>query len=82
MAANRCRHLEVQPDADGTVRVRKNYAYKCRFPIPEYPLPASVTRYYDFRWPPLKSQVLVGEHCSICPCFEQVVEEQPTGWLF
>jgi hypothetical protein len=81
MAASKCIHLEVTPDADGKVRVRKNYAYKCSYPVPEYPLPASITRYYDFKWPPLKSQVLVDEHCAKCPCFAAKPEE-PSGWLF
>jgi 2-methylisocitrate lyase-like PEP mutase family enzyme len=79
MAGSRCIYLNVPPDADGVKRVRSNWAYRCEFPVPEYPLPVSVTRYYDFKWPPIKSQVIAPE-CQKCPCF--TAKAEPVGdWL-
>lgn len=43
-----CRHMVVPLTATGKRRVYKGVAYVCNVPIPELPLPDSVTRAYDF----------------------------------
>jgi hypothetical protein len=68
-----CIHLQAKPDTDGVVRVRKNWAYSCGFTVPAYAMPVSVTRQYDFKWPPLKASILI-EHCAVCPCFTAKAE--------
>jgi hypothetical protein len=71
MAKARCTHLRALPDADGKVRVRKDRSYACCAPVPtellNY-LPKSVTKGYDFEWPPRRFHVSV-ETCAGCPLY-------------
>lgn len=64
MAYKPCKHLGLE---DGQV-ARKNYAYKCNW-LGEVPdLPASVTKSYDFKWPPPR-RFITKDDCAACPCF-------------
>lgn len=64
-----CKHLLIGPDKDGKVRLRKERRYRCMVDVPTPVLPASVTKAFDWRWPPHKSNVGI-EDCAKCPFFE------------
>ena len=63
-----CEFADVRPDKAGRYVVRENAMYQCSYPIPEVVLPTSVTRAFQFRWPPAKCWVSKGE-CEACPCW-------------
>lgn len=67
--AARCKHLNVKPDADGVMRVRKNSVHACGVPVAVPTLPASITKHYNFRWPPERGYVSASD-CAECPLFE------------
>lgn len=80
MAENRCVHLAIRPDADGNIRARKDWAYGCAYPMEQVPaMPVSITHFYDFKWPPIRSHVTL-DMCNRCPC-KQVKERLPPGQL-
>lgn len=43
-----CRYLEVPPNKTGRVVPRKDQAYRCSVPLPQYRFPASVTTRHGF----------------------------------
>jgi hypothetical protein len=61
-----CKFLDVLPDSRGRIIPRANKGYRCLYPIPaDHALPASVTIYFRFQWPPTKSSMAPddGEGC-------------------
>lgn len=63
MAYVRCKHL----DADHANRILSDHG--CLVEVPQPILPASITEYRGFRWPPERGFV-TKEHCAKCPMFE------------
>lgn len=75
MSCRDCEHLIVEPDRDGTRRVRRDRVYPCVAPVPEVPdLPHSVTRYLSFNWPPRRTWMLP-ERGESCPSFTKREKE-------
>ena len=61
MTCRTCKHLDVAPDSRGRIVARKNQAYRCLYKIPpEHGLPHSVMG-YNFRWPPSKNSMTLGD---------------------
>jgi len=68
MALKRCRYLEAAADK----RLSRASAYRCLAPDPVQPeMPASITGYYRFKWPPERAYVCVDDHCEKCPMYEK-----------
>lgn len=44
MTCRNCRFLDVRPNAAGNIIPRKDYAYRCVVPMPEYEWPKSVRK--------------------------------------
>lgn len=68
-ASTVCEFAEVTPDKSGRLTMRKDVMYSCLFPVPEPVLPASITEFYGFRWPPLRRRICK-EDCAGCPCWK------------
>lgn len=69
MARKPCAHANITPDKLGRVIMRKDAAYKCRYPVPDIVLPLSITRSYGFNWPPIKNPPAFKDMCEACPCW-------------
>lgn len=65
-----CKHLNVEPDANGRRVVRQNCVYRCGFIPPMPPLPDSITRCYGFNWPPTSPRYMTGAEGKTCPTWE------------
>lgn len=66
-----CRWLDVAPNRTGVRVHRGSECHRCGYPEPELPpLPASVTRYFAFNWPPPRTYVSK-EMCAECPVREE-----------
>lgn len=61
-----CAFIDAPRDRLGRVNLRTGYAYKCTVPVEPPVLPASVTDYPSFRWPPPRSHVTV-DRLHDCP---------------
>jgi len=74
MTCRTCKWLDVHPDKDGRVRIRKLY-YECLAPVPECPpLPYCITlshygQWTNFRWPPYRSRVMPDRGAG-CPLWQ------------
>lgn len=64
-----CRHMDVPLTASGQRRVYKDGAYVCNVPIPELPLPDSVTRAYGFR---ISKSHVIPEWGGTCPLWAKI----------
>ena len=74
MTCRTCKFLGVEPNAFGKIIVRSANAYRCLSPVPDIPnLPTSMTKCYDFRWPPSRTYVIPSEGIN-CPIY--VVREK------
>ena len=65
-----CKYIEITPDAAGRVVWRKDAAHKCTRPAAEPVLPASITGYVGWRWPPPRAFV-TREDCEGCPVWQE-----------
>ena len=66
-----CKHLEVAPTPSGRRVVRRDGAYKCVVPSPEFPaLPDSITKAYSFG--SLPRRWMSGHEGTSCPLWEPV----------
>lgn len=73
MTCRTCKHLRIPLDNSGRRHPRKNVTYFCGFAVPlPTNLPASVTRYYSFHWPPAKKNMGPDEGEG-CPSYEPLV---------
>lgn len=70
MTCRHCKWLDVPLNKAGKRVAYKMQSYKCLFVPPLPPLPMSMSKSYNFRWPPHQSYVTpnFGEGC---PCFEE-----------
>ena len=68
MTCKNCKWLSVEPDKDGKVRIRKELMYICTVPIEMPKFPISITKEYDFKWPPRRTRVSPND--NNCPMFE------------
>lgn len=64
-----CRHMVVPLTATGKRRVSKNGAYVCDVPIPDLPLPDSVTRGYGFG---ISKSRVIPEWGETCPLWAKI----------
>jgi hypothetical protein len=78
MSCKQCAHLDVPLTKDGRRVVRPRAAYQCGAPTPPLPvLPASMTLYHYFRWPPSR-RFMCGKEGDGCPTFVQYVKAAKT----
>lgn len=69
MSCKTCAHLDVAPDKAGRFVVRHGSAYECNAPVPALPpLPHSITKAYNFLWPPNRGYV-TGTDGDNCPAY-------------
>lgn len=66
MTCRTCKFLEVPLSADGVRRPRKTNAYRCTVVVEQPLMPMSMTRSYDFRWPPSRSYMTPNDGAG-CP---------------
>lgn len=67
-SCRRCKFLDVPPNSAGKKIARKWSVYECTWNVEPMDLPASITRYHSFRWPP--SRMHMGPNDGEdCPCF-------------
>lgn len=66
-----CAYFDVPPDADGKIRVRKEYYYRCTAPVPDLKtiLPEAITRAWGFRQPTAAGQT-TSTYGGECPGWE------------
>lgn len=69
MACRTCKHLNVPFNKAGRRIVRKEKYYPCTVEVIKPLLPDSITKSYDFRWPPSRSYIS-GDSGENCPKYE------------
>jgi len=43
-----CRFLHIEPDRRGRRIARKDKSYRCTYQVPDYPMPVSLTKSFEF----------------------------------
>jgi hypothetical protein len=71
MTCKTCKWLRVQPDARGRIVVRKGSVHPCEAPTPDVSLPASITKHYGWRWPPVTRSWMGPEEGEGCPAHQK-----------
>lgn len=71
MSCKTCKWLEVEPNKAGKRVVRRDKVYQCLVPIPRPILPTSVTRAYDFSWPPPRTWLTKDMWGEVCLLWEE-----------
>jgi hypothetical protein len=69
MTCRTCQFLLVEPDRAGRIKPRAKNAYKCIAHVPMPTLPVSVTKHYDFKWPPARSYMSPDDG-NDCPLYK------------
>lgn len=66
-----CVHLNIQPDASGRLIMRKDHAYPCNAPLPDFDkiLPACITQAYGYREP--RTTNTFKDWCQRCPRYKE-----------
>lgn len=67
-----CGFLEVPLDKVGKRVPRKDHTYNCEAPIEKPLLPISVTKHYNWRWPPNKLRMTPDDGES-CPLYKKLI---------
>lgn len=71
MTCRSCIWLKVAPDKAGRRAPRKDKSYLCEAPVPDVVMPLSITRRYDWRWPPSRNYMAPDEGAG-CPTFKSI----------
>ena len=69
MTCRTCKFLGVAPNRAGKRVPRSDKIYRCLVDVPVPIVPASVTGYYNWKWPPTKS-AMVPDDGADCPLWE------------